>query len=93
MAITKQDVMHTGKMADMAVSEQEAAIYEAQLEALFKWVNDLSGVDTQGVSLQHSNLASHLRPDDPVVNLELAKELRARFAEEEKDCAKVKKVL
>ena len=93
MSITKEDVLTTGKMADMAVSEQEAAIYEAQLEALFKWVKELSDVDTSAVELNHSGVSAHLRADMPIEDSALAQTLRNDFAEEEKGCAKVKKVL
>lgn len=93
MPITKEDVRTTGKMADMAVSEQEASIYEAQLEALFKWVTELSSVDTSGVKLDQSQLGAMLRKDEAKTNEALAKELRADFAQEENGCVKVKKVL
>ena len=93
MSITKEDVRTTGKMADMAVSEQEASIYEAQLEALFKWVKELSSVDTDGVQLDQSKLGAMLRKDESKTNEALAKELRGDFAQEENGCVKVKKVL
>jgi len=93
MSITKQDVALSGKLAKMAVTEQEASIYEAQLEALFKWVKELSAVNTDNVKLTNVNLAAHLRKDVPAEDAALAAQLRAVFAEQEKDCAKVKKVL
>lgn len=93
MPITKEDVRTTGKMADMAVSEQEASIYEAQLEALFKWVTELSTVNTDGVKLDQSKLGAMLRRDESETNEALAKELRGDFAQEENGCVKVKKVL
>lgn len=93
MPITKEEVRTTGKMADMAVSEQEASIYEAQLEALFKWVDELSSVNTDGVKLDQATLGAMLRKDEAKTNSELAKELREDFAQEENGCVKVKKVL
>lgn len=93
MAITKEDVRTIGKMADMAVSETEASIYEAQLEALFKWVTELSAVDTDHVKLDQSSFGASLRKDESKTNATLAKELRGDFAQEENGCVKVKKVL
>lgn len=93
MAITKKDVELAGKLAKMNVSEQEAAIYEAQLRALFKWVDELSAVNTDNVRLTNVTLAAHTRADTAVSNPALAQELRDRFGEQSGDCAKVKKVL
>lgn len=93
MSITKEDVLTTGKMADMAVSEQEASIYEAQLEALFKWVKELSAIDTDGVQLDQAGFGAMLRRDEAKTDEALAKELRGDFAQEENGCVKVKKVL
>jgi len=91
--ITKKDVELAGKLANMKVSDEEAAIYEGQLRALFGWVKELSAVNTDGVKLTNVNLSAHMRPDQAVTNATLAQEVRAAFTEQEADCAKVKKVL
>ena len=91
--ITKKDVELSGKLADMAVSAEEAEIYEGQLKALFGWVKELSAVNTDGVKLTNVNLSAHMRKDESVCNAVLAQEVRNAFTEQEADCAKVKKVL
>ena len=93
MAITKKDMELAGKLAKMKVSSEEAAIYETQLKALFKWVEELSSVNTENVQLTNVTLAAHTRPDAAVQDPVLAQVLRAAFAQQENDCAKVKKVL
>lgn len=93
MEITKNDVSTAAKLAKMRVSEQETAIYEDQLKALFNWVKDLSSVDTDGVQLTNVNLSAHMRADEPVTDEKLAAQLRADFNASLDDCAKVKKVL
>lgn len=93
MEITKKDVALAAKLAKMHVSEQEADVYQAQLEALFKWVAELSSVNTDGVKLTHALDAAHTRADEPKTDLALAAELRAQFDQEQDGCAKVKKVL
>ena len=93
MIITKQDVELAAKLAKMHVSDEEATIYEQQLKDLFTWVDELSTVNTDGVALTNVNLAAHIRPDEPVSDPARAAELRAMFADQEDDCAKVKKVL
>ncbi len=91
--ITKQDVELAGKLAKMAVSPEEAAIYEEQLRALFGWVKELSTVNTDGVQLTNATLAAHTRQDQPITDEQAAANLRAMFAETLQDQAKVKKVL
>lgn len=93
MEITKKDVELAAKLAKMQVSEQESAIYQAQLEALFKWVAELSAVNTDAVQLINVNHCAHLRADEAFSDLSRAEELRASFDEEQDGCAKVKKVL
>lgn len=91
--ITKQDVELAGKLAKMTVSEQEAAIYEEQLRALFGWVKELSAIDTTHVALTNATLAAHTRKDQSFTDQAAAAKLRAMFAQELNDQAKVKKVL
>ncbi len=91
--ITKQDVELAGKLAKMTVSPEEAAIYEEQLRALFGWVKELSAVNTDAVQLSNTTLAAHTRKDQAFTDEVAAGKLRAMFAEELNDQAKVKKVL
>ena len=91
--ITKKDVELAGKLARMAVSEQEADIYEGQLRALFGWVNDLKAINTDHVKLTNVTLAAHTRKDQAVTDEQAAAHLRAMFAQELGGQAKVKKVL
>ena len=91
--ITKQDVELAGKLARMAVSEQEADIYEGQLRALFGWVNDLKAINTDEVKLTNVTLAAHMRKDQAVTDEQAAANLRAMFAQQLDGQAKVKKVL
>ena len=93
MEITKKDVELAAKLSKMRVSEAETALYEEQLKALFKWVDELADVDTEQVRLTNVNLSAHMRPDTPVTDPALAQALRAVFPDSEADCAKVKKVL
>ena len=91
--ITKKDVELASKLAKMSVSEQEVAIYEEQLRALFGWVNELKAINTDGVKLTNATLAAHTRKDQAVTDLQAAANLRAMFAQQLNDQAKVKKVL
>jgi aspartyl/glutamyl-tRNA(Asn/Gln) amidotransferase C subunit len=91
--ITKKDVALASRLAKMSVSEQEVAIYEEQLRALFGWVNELKAINTDGVQLTNATLAAHTRKDQAVTDLQAAADLRAMFAAQLNDQAKVKKVL
>lgn len=93
MLITKQDVALAAKLAKMKVSEEEVAIYEEQLRDLFSWVDDLSAVNTDQVSLEDASLAAFIRPDEPHADPARAAQLRQMFGSQEADSAKVKKVL
>ena len=93
MEITKHDVELAGKLANMRISAEETALYEGQLKALFNWVQELSAVNTDDVSLTAADLSAFVRPDVPVQNAALAHELQSDFAAQENGCAKVKKVL
>lgn len=93
MQITKKDVELAAKLAKMRVSEAETALYEEQLKALFKWVDELANIDTDQVRLTNVNLSAHMRPDVAVTDPALAQTLRNAFPAQEENCAKVKKVL
>lgn len=93
MQITKKDVELAAKLAKMNVSEAEVAIYEEQLQALFKWVAELSAINTDNVKLSNVNLTAHTRKDEAVSDANLAKEVRSMFGDQEADSAKVRKVL
>ena len=93
MEITKKDVELAAKLAKMRVSEEEVAIYQEQLEDLFKWVAELAAVPTDHVKLTNVNHCAHMRPDVAVSDLARAAALRGAFDEEQDQCAKVKKVL
>ena len=93
MEITNKDVELASKLANMRINPEETALYEAQLKALFNWVQELSAVNTDGVKLSEADLAAFVRPDEPVENAALAQQLRNDFSAQENDSAKVKKVL
>lgn len=93
MEITKKDVELAAKLAKMKVTGEEAAIYEDQLRALFGWVEELKGVNTDNVKLTNVTLAAHTRKDEPVTDAQRAEALRGAFTESENGSAKVKKVL
>ena len=93
MPITKQDVELAGKLAKMHISPEESDMYEAQLKELFNWVQELSAINTDNVKLTNVTQAAHIRPDVPMCDENLAAQLRAEFANQAQDCAKVKKVL
>ena len=93
MEITTKDVELAAKLAKMKVSEREVAIYQEQLEALFKWVRELAAVNTDNVKLTNVNHCAHLRADAASSDPALAAQLRSAFDEEQDQCAKVKKVL
>ena len=81
------------RMTKIRLNPGEAQMYERELEDLFKWVEELSEVDTSYVPETCVEHAAYLRPDEPVVNEQLANTLVGEFNEQQDHCAKVKKVL
>lgn len=67
MAITAQDVRHLGKLASIALSDDEVTRYATELEAIVAYVQQLQEVDTQGVEAiaNVAGLVNITRPDEP----------------------------
>lgn len=93
MRLDEQHATTCGRMVKMALSQQEAQKYQAELQELFAWVKQLSEVDVSQVALSAAQRAAYLRPDVAVSDEPLAQQLVAAFSEQEGHCAKVKKVL
>jgi len=93
MILEKDNVQKCAAMTKIRLNAGEIDMYNKELKDLFRWVEELSQVDTSAVpetSIQH---AAYLRPDTPVTNGPLAESLVTAFNEQEGHCAKVKKVL
>ena len=93
MILEKDNIKKCAAMTKIRLNADEEKIYDNELKDLFRWVEELSEVDTSSVpetSIQH---AAYLRPDEPVVNEKLADALVDAFNEQTGHCAKVKKVL
>jgi aspartyl/glutamyl-tRNA(Asn/Gln) amidotransferase C subunit len=93
MILEKDNVPKCAVMTKIRLNTDEIEMYEKELKDLFRWVEELSEVDTSVVaetSIQHT---AYLRPDVPVTDSERADTLVQAFNEKEGRCAKVKKVL
>ncbi|MBM3617847.1 MAG: Asp-tRNA(Asn)/Glu-tRNA(Gln) amidotransferase subunit GatC [Alphaproteobacteria bacterium] len=49
MALTKQDVEKIGKLAHIALSEDDKTHFGKEIESILKWIEQLQEVDTDGV--------------------------------------------
>ena len=93
MILEKDNIKKCAAMTKIRLTAGEEQIYDNELKDLFRWVDELSRVDTSGVEETSIKHAAYLRPDQPVVNEALANSLVDAFNEKEGHCAKVKKVL
>ncbi|MBO7238636.1 MAG: aspartyl/glutamyl-tRNA amidotransferase subunit C [Elusimicrobiaceae bacterium] len=93
MILEKDNVSKCAAMTKIRLNAGEAEMYENELKDLFRWVEELSKVDTSAVPETSIGHAAYLRPDEPVVNEKLADTLVGEFNEQQGHCAKVKKVL
>jgi aspartyl-tRNA(Asn)/glutamyl-tRNA(Gln) amidotransferase subunit C len=67
VAITAQDVRHLGKLANIALGDDEVPRYAAELEAIVAYVQQLQEVDTTGVEpiANVAGLVNVTRADEP----------------------------
>ncbi len=93
MRLEKDNAARCARMAKIRLTADETAHYEQQMQELFAWVQQLSCVDTRGVSETALAHAAYLRPDEPVVDEPTAQVIVAAFNDQQAHCAKVKKVL
>lgn len=49
MKISREEVAHVARLAMLEISEQEAALYTEQLNAILEYADKLKGLDTKGV--------------------------------------------
>lgn len=93
MILEKDNVARCARMTKIRLRPDEEDMYDRELKELFRWVEELSQVDTSCVPETSFAHAAYLRPDEPVEDAVLANTLVAAFNEQEGHCAKVKKVL
>jgi len=67
VAITAQDVRHLGKLANIALADDEVVRIANELEAIVGYVQQLQAVDTTGVEpiANVAGLVNITRPDVP----------------------------
>lgn len=67
MPINRRDVEHVARLARLALSEDEKALFEEQLSKILEHAARVSALDTEGVppTSHVIPLANVSRPDDP----------------------------
>ena len=93
MILEKDNIVHCAHSTRIHLNADEQQKYDRELQDLFRWVEELSEVDTSSVPESTLSHAAYLRPDEPITNETLADTLVGAFNEQEGHCAKVKKVL
>lgn len=59
MTLTKKDVFRVAELARLAVTDEQAEVYAAQLLRILGHVEKLSALDTTGVPTSCANLLPH----------------------------------
>lgn len=93
MILEKDNVAKCAAMTKIRLNSGEEEMYERELKDLFRWVEELSEVDTSSIAETAVKQCAFLRPDTPVTDPLRADALVQAFNEKEGRCAKVKKVL
>lgn len=64
--ISKDDVLHTAKLAKIRIPDNKIEAFQKDLSEIFDWIDQLQNVDTQGVSptSQVTGLYNNTRTDD-----------------------------
>ena len=68
MSVSPEQVRHIARLARIAMSEEEIARLEPELNAIIGWVEQLAEVDTEGVEPLTAVIDQKLRLRDDVVN-------------------------
>jgi aspartyl-tRNA(Asn)/glutamyl-tRNA(Gln) amidotransferase subunit C len=68
MPVSSEQVRHIAKLARIAMSEEELARLEPELNNILGWVEQLAEVDTDGVEPLTAVINQKLRLRDDVVN-------------------------
>lgn len=94
MALTKQEVEKIGKLAHIALSEEEKENFGKEISNILKWVEQLQSVDTEGVEQMASvaNLSLPRRKDE-VTDGNCRDAVLANAPESEYGCFAVPKVI
>ena len=93
MILEKDNAAKCAAMTKIRLNAGEAETYERELKDLFRWVEELSEVDTSNVEETSAKRGSYLRPDTPITDSQRADTLVHAFNAQQGRCAKVKKVL
>lgn len=67
MSLTLQDVKRVAMLARIAVTDQEAAAYQQQLNGIFGLIEEMQAVDTTGVTPMSHAQDVHQRLRDDIV--------------------------
>lgn len=96
MKLTKKDVQHVAALARLGLSDAEAEKFQVQLSGILEYVQQLNGVDTEGIepTAQVTGLLNVMRDDavKPVILADPEKLLSCSPLPVEKNQIKVKSV-
>ena len=93
--ITKKDVDYVAKLARVAISPEETALYQEQLERILGYIGQLKEIDTKNVKpTAHPHAVSNVwRDKDEPRAFEAKKELMENAPDLEETFYRVKKVI
>lgn len=71
MKIGAKEVEYVGKLAQLAITQDEQNLFIGQLNSILEFVEQLNQLDTANVEptahvVQSANLSPNMRPDEPV---------------------------
>ena len=96
MSISEKEVRHIARLARISLSPEEEAHFTAELGAILGFVEQLNGLDTDGVAPVNggTDLLNVMREDEPVdISLEgKSQKLFAAIPEKKENWARVKSV-
>ncbi len=93
MSITRDDVVHVADLARLALTDEEIALYTAQMQKILGYVEKLSALDTEGVEPSGAYAGGErLREDAVRPSLEHEKALK-NAPEKARGCFKVPRII
>ncbi len=91
MEIDTRQIIKIAKLSKFNITQDEAALYQKQIAAVFDWVRQLQDIDTSAIT-EEALTPAPLRGDQ-AVNFSGAGQITAAFSDSQDNFLRVKKVL
>ena len=94
MEISRKEILHIAKLADLKINEEELENYKKNLEDILNFANTINKVDTQNVDISIGTIENvNVFREDEVVPFENEKGLLENAQDKEDNMFRIPKVI